>query len=1353
MNRLLYHIACLVVVSVGAVAQERYSAGAQNPDIKILESTERGITFEFTPRYLASEKILAQGIEYQLVRFERSSGWAQGSEGKPDVRFRSLAVGFPGRSNNRISIIGSDYETVTGYSLSPVPTITPETEKNPTIRRYEPSSPVTDDFYPSTVAEMPEVVAVTKGVPVGYIKLFPVQYNSASKVLRRYSRIVVRVDFGAPQHLTASANDDDWMRASLLNYQVEKGFLRAAGTLGKRAAVNSVLSSGNWFKLEVREDGMYKIDAAYLRAIGIDRASIGSIRDLKVYGNSARILPEDLLQPRPADLTQQAALYYDANGNSKFDEEDYILFYGQGVTGWTYSPNAREYSHYTNPYSNTNYYFLQYLPQSAPGKQMSPASPPAAGVRIATTVGKLFFHEERTNVNHSGLEWFSAPMLANESRVIVNKLEGYIAGSPVLYKYEMLSRSDVNTLFDIQESGNTIASLFLFGFTTAALESPEGNYADREQGRVSAVPQLTDSRSTLKLIYTANSSIAKGFINWVEILYPQQLTAVGDALLFTSPDSSGSVEYALAGFSPNNFSVFDVTDVFNVRTVAADAGQAAGSWLFRDNLTTGNVKRYWAGTSAAYKTPVSFARIPNTNVRGGVPGADYVIITHRDFAAEVQRLKTHKENLPGGEALKTYVVEVDTLYNEFGGGMPDPVAIRDFLEYASLNWQPAPRYVLFFGDACFDYKNILGIDRNWVPTYETPESNNQIYSYGYDDFYAYLQPGNTFKVSTANGRLPVRSAAQARFVVDRIIKYESAPVYGPWRNLITITADDHNVNGAYESTENPEQAETLAEQFVPKSFEVKKIYENEYPTVFTSTGRRKPEARQAILDQINRGTLVLNFTGHGNPTVWSHESILTRDDVITQLFNGDKLTFIVGATCDWGRFDDAGDQSSAEEALVNQNGGAIGVISADRAVWSGDNAVTNQTIYFRTFPQDPYSRTLRLGDGLMLGKNDASQSLENNRKYHLFGDPTMRLAVPQLVMQLDSINGDPVSATSFDTLRALSKVTIKASVRNSSGVVQNISSDSALVAVFDAARLETVSDNDVNIPYSISFLKPGAIIYKGENSIRNGLLSATFIVPKDISYENKQGRISVYFSGSGTDGRGFTDRVVVGGTAQNFMVDTQGPSINIFLDSRSFRSGDLVSENPLLIVDLADSSGINSAGSSVGHRLEAWLDGGAKSSDLTDFYKGARDNYQAGSIEYPLSAIPAGQHSLRVRAWDVYNNSSTTEVQFSVATSTTLSLQNVYNIPNPARSSTSFTFQHNQLSPLDVEIKIYTVSGRLIQTISSPGYPDRFVQIPWDCRDRDGAKIANGTYLYKVLARTVDGRFTSEALGKMSVVR
>lgn len=1340
---------CVRVLGSLASAQERFPALDQYPDVNILESSESGVTFEFKPVYLPDRHIVSPDGEFEAVRFGHASSWDYNEVGRPDLRFRTVAIGLPGLRNNRVTVVSADYETKTGISLAPVPRIVPPSKARPEGLVYKKTGAVVDQFIPEVKASI-AAIAPVKGVPVGYLRIFPVQYNSATGTLRKHSRLVVRVDFG-PRERVSGPNDDDWMRASLVNYPDVRRWLQRRVPGLKKSLVNSVLSSGTWYKLEVRDDGMYKIDAAYLRTLGIDRSSLSSIRDLKLYGNNGLPLPADLVQPRAADLTPLAALYVDNNNNGKFDEDDYILFYAQGVTGWIYSAGQKEFSHYTNPYTSTNFYFLQYAAQGGPGKQMSAVQPPPIGFAVTSTTGKIFFHEERTNFNQSGQGWYSAPMNPRDSRVIANKLNGYVTGTPVRYNYEMLSRADVGVIFDIQESGKQIASLYVYPLTVSELDDAQSNYANSSSGQVSVVPSLADNRSTLKITYDAASSTAKGFINWVEIIYTQQLFAIDESLIFTSPDTTGAVQYALSGFLGNNFSVFDISDIADVKTMTSLPDQIAGTYSFRDNLATGGVKRYWVGTSAAYKTPLSFTRVPNSNLRGMTPGADFVIIAQRDFLADAQRLKTHKENLTGGDALQTAVVEIDTIYNEFGGGMPDPVAIRDFLKYATSQWQPAPRYVLFMGDASYDFKDILGIDRNWVPTYQTPESNRQIDTYGFDDFFAMLQPGNSVTVTLAHGRLAVRSVAEAKLSVDRIIRYESAPSFGLWRNLVTVVADDRNINGELDGAYNPEQAETLVESHLPKFFEVKKIYEEDYPTVIASAGRRKPDARQALLDQVNRGTLVLNFTGHGNPKVWAHESILTKEDVITQFFNADRLALIVAATCDWGRFDEAGEQSSAEEAMLNPSGGAIGVVSADRAVWSDDNAVTNYALYDFLFPTDPYRRTLRLGDGLMLAKNAGAASAQNNQKYHLLGDPTLRLAVPRLVVQVDSINGKPVGGGTMDTLRALSKVTIRASVRDSAGRVQNINSDSGLVSVFDAERVEQVYDAEVG--HRFSFLKPGAVIYKGESSIRAGRLSATFIIPKDISYANKQGKISVYFSGDGTDGRGFTNRVIVGGTAPVSKIDTQGPTMEIFLDTRSFRSGDLVDENPMLIVDLRDSSGINSAGSGIGHRLEAWLDAAAKGIDLTEYYKGAKDNYQAGSVEFRLAGLSAGQHTLRVRAWDVYNNSSVDDANFIVASSTALALENVYNIPNPVRSTTTFTLQHNQSAGVDIEIKIYTVSGRLIQSISRYGYPERFVQIPWDCRDRDGAKVGNGTYLYKVSAKTADGRFASEALGKMSIVR
>ena len=1352
-KRTLRKILLSVAACLPIAALQANGASGIFSDVRVIESTAGGITLEFVPRYTAGEKILSEGKTFQTIEFRQNSRQSYADAGKPDIRFRTIAIGLPGRRNNRVSVLSSEFQNVAGLSLAPVPALSPS-QSNPAGKSYKQSASAFASYVPPALALL-DKVGMVKGTYVGYLKIYPVQYSGETGAIKKYSRIVVRVEFGPRERTTAPAADDDWMRASLLNYPVVKRSLQASAAGKMNAASNSVLSSGTWYKLQISGDGMYKIDATYLAALGIDRTGIPSIRDIKIYGGNGVTLPADLTQPRAADLTQLPVLYVDANGNAKFDAEDYILFYGQGVTGWTYDPVAKQFSHYINHYTNNNVYFLQYAPGTGNGLQMANEAEPSSGTPVTTAVGKVFFQEEKTNVDDSGLEWYSAPMNPNDSRVIINKLDGYIPGSIINYKYELLSHADVTAVFSIQESGNQIASVVIPGQDDATLALDIYDYALKGDGTGSAVlPSPSAGTSNLKIGYSAAGAVATGYINWIELTYQQQLAAVGDALLFTSPDNSGSVEYDLSGYSSAPFSVFDITD--SVKLMSSQAQQIAGTYLFRDNLTAGKVKRYWAGTTAAYKTPSSFVRIPNTNLRGNVAGADFVIVTHHDFVSEALRLKAHKEGLPGADALKTFVVEVDTLYNEFGNGLPDPVAIRDFLEYAVNNWQLPPRYVLFFGDACFDYKNILNLDRNWVPTYETPETDYQIYTYGYDDFYTYLEPGNTATASMPSGRLAVRSLDEARLTVDRIIQYESAPPPGTWKNLITIVSDDRNVDGALDDAPNPEQADIIAENDVPKSYDLKKIYEEAYPTVIASTGRTKPAVRQAIIDQINRGTLVMNYTGHGNPKVWSHETILTRDDVGTQFFNANMPTLFVAATCDWARYDDAASQSSAEVAIVNPNGGAIGVIAPDREVYSTENFELNDQLYQYYFPADQYARTPRLGDGLLMAKNNIFSDLDNSRKYHLLGDPTLRLAVPQLVMQIDSINGKPVSGAAFDTLQALSKVTVTASVRDVNGIIQNINSDSALVNIYDAEVLDSVFDSGVvggAWTHSFEFLVPGPTIYKGENTIHNGRVSATFIIPKDISYENKQGKVAVYFSGNGTDGRGYTTQVIVGGTAASVANDTQGPTVTIYFDTRSFRSGDLVTESPTLIVDLSDSSGINDAGSGVGHGLEAWLDGDTKGLDLTDYYTGARDNYQAGTIVYQFNGLAPGKHTLAVRAWDVYNNPTTSQVDFSVAASTSLALENVYNIPDPVRSTTTFTFQHNQLTPINVEIKIYTVAGRLIQTLSSSNYPDRFVQIPWDCRDHDGSRIANGTYLYKVVAKTVDGKFASEALGKMAIVR
>jgi hypothetical protein len=1334
-NRFFLILFCLSgiysILSGSEHGQQRVVPGS---DVTLLESTAAGITIEYTPQYRDDIKIIEGEREYRRPVFERSSIAEYCDAGKPDLRFRSVPLLVPGRRQNSITVIAADYETIQGYPLAPVPSRTRAHGEEISREHFVLVDGIHAGFTPIELAVL-GIVGEVKGVYTSSVNLFPIQFDPVSKTLRKYSRILIRVNYGERDQIRSSSVELEWAR-TFINYTEGLRWIPAVTLLKKGVQYNSLLSTGTWYKLEVKEDGMYKIDASYLRSLGIDLSSIGSIRSIRIFSGNGRTLPAELNASCLSDLAEVAVEY----------RTDTLLFYGKAAAGWDYSADSKLFYHYTNPYSNSNYYFLQVATAGANGKPMQVTSLNLQpDIRTDQTTGKVYFEEDKVNLVQSGLKWVSAQLSPGDSRVVMNKLNGIVAGTPISYRYQFLSRSDVDAVFTVDETGNEIIRREISYMSN--MDPVEVPYAVEEGGRVVWTPTLTDDRSNLKISYNVNSKIALGWIDWIEILYKQKLIPVNNSLLFTSPDTTGTVEYTLTQFynsAPSEMSVYDVTDPLSVKKFSLKPDPVNGTFTLLDTVSRVRMKTYWAGLTAAFK-------LPSTNLRGMTPGAQFVIITHKDFISEAIKLKNQKENLPGTEKLSTAVIDIDTIYNEFGFGVADPVAIRNFIRYTVNNWAPAPKYILLIGNGNYDYKKILGNDQVWVPTFETQYSLSQVSSYNYDEFFVMLDSLNESIMSLPIGRLPARNLTDARLMIDRIIKYENAPRHGPWKNTITIVADDNYIHEDTDPAPNQEQAEALARSHTPPMYEIKKIYIMDYPTVYSSSGRGKPDARQAIIDQVNRGTLILNYTGHGNPKVWAHESILTQEDVRTLFTNVDYPTFVVAATCDWGRFDEAGEQSSAEDMMMNTRGGAIGVFSATRPVYSNDNALTNYALYDVLLPTNSFTLSPRLGDAMVIAKNDSrvTANIENKRKYHLLGDPTLRLAIPRMVIMIDSINGKPVTSVSVDTLSPLSKVRISASVQTQGKLVIDSVQAVAAVAVFDADRSRTVIDNGSSYTFSL----PGPVIYKGDNSIRNGRMQASFIIPKDISYENKNGRVAVYFSNAVTDGRGFTDRIIIGGTSSVSGTDAEGPSIAIFLGSEAFRSGDVTNENPLLIVQMRDSSGINAAGAGIGHRIETWIDDNPKSTDLTDHYSSKIDNFMEGEVRYQFAGLPPGRHSLKVRGWDVYNNSTTATVDFYVSSGASLTITNIYALPNPARNGTAFTFQLNHIEPVDIRIKIYTLGGRLIKTLTTSGVEGPFVRVPWDCRDEDGDQIGNGTYLYKVLARTVDGKFSSEATGKLSILR
>jgi hypothetical protein len=1310
-------------------------------DVQILQSDERGITLEFKPEYFRPESIQVDSRMYTDYRFFR--GGSRGSEkvGYPDLKCRSFSVALPGEVGNSVEVIAKEYAEIRNTVILPFPKLVRGGDGTGVRQIYEenPDAYRVNQFMPPSVAQF-GAVGHARSMIVGDLRIFPLQYNPASGVVRRYTKIVVRVNFGSSVRGVGKIVEDGLLESSVLNYEQAKRWgIEGVRAQGAQGVINSVLASGDWYRIEVKDEGIYRLDASTLTAAGINVSQIDP-RTIKIYGNGGQELPQDVTAARPIDLVE-SAIYVSGESDGKFDSGDFILFYGKSVRGWKYDPRTKSFSHYINHYTESNYYWLTY--GDVQGKRM--ASVPSLASQSPFSpqkyVGKISLEQEqvKTNVN-SGLDWFGLSFdTQNPVAVFANTLDGLITTDPIRYRFVLVSRSSGYAGFRIEDNGVALGSVSI---PPVDLGDIAGYFAIKSDVlSFQRSGDLPDKRSLVRITYEASSN-SQGWLDWMEIFYSHDFSAVNDLLNFTSPDTTAVVQYSLANFSTSSILVFDVTDYANVRMISG-ASISGGSLQFQAQQTSGSVSEFFGVGPNGYKKPVSIQKMGNSNLHGFSDGADFIIITHSDFLTQAQRLKAYREQ-QGPDRLTTLVVNVQDIYNEFSGGLLDPTAIRDYLNYAYENWALKPRYVLLFGDGDYDYRNITTQEKEWIPPYETLETLYQLYSYCTDDYYADVV-GSDPIVDLAVGRIPVQSADEAQIVVDKIMAYEQSSVLDAWKNRITFVADD-GFAGADpdQGSLHTGQAEELAESFTPNEFEKQKIYIVEYPAIFTADGRRKPDAAKAVVDQINSGTLIINWTGHGSPSVWSYSRVFERETTIPQLVNKDRLTFVSAATCDFARFDNPLERSASELLLVWEKGGSIGTVSPVRAAESFDNALFNEDLYSHLLNRNAQGKLARLGDAMFSTK--LTRNTVNDQKFHLFGDPTLRLIAPTYRALLDTINGKP--ATESIQLRALGKGMVEGSVRKLDGSLWSDYSGNGLLTVYDSRKVVPVPEWP-----GFTFTVPGGIIYRGENTIIDGKFNASFYVPKDISYENNAGRVTVYFSNASSDGAGYTENVFIGGTDSTAAPDVQGPQISIYLDSRNFRLGDLVGESPLLLIDYFDEHGINTASEGIGHRLEARIDDQPIAIDLTDFYKGKADSYQEGTVQYQLSNLADGRHEITAKAWDIYNNSSTAQTTFQVATATELRVSNVFNYPNPFAHSTTFTFQQNQSTPIDVEIKIYTLAGRLVKVLRAASVTDSFVRISWDGRDEDGDVLANGVYLYRVVAHTVDGGKSTESLGKLSVLK
>ncbi len=663
---------------------------------------------------------------------------------------------------------------------------------------------------------------IARGIPVQSIIISPVSYTPSKGSIKIYTQIVFQINFSTNQKLS-SVGGDNFLSGGILNYNTARNWRSQSNNNRlRKGIVNSVLSSGKWVKFEAPGEGIYKITRSMLSSYGIDANTVNP-RTIKIYNNGGKMLPENVNESYPSDL-EENAIKVVGEEDGKFDEGDYILFYGRGIDFWDYDAAQKKIRRYFNLYSKQNYYFI--TSGGAQGKRIQdkPGLNETNAYIQHSTPAFADWEKDEINKFASGRYFLGDGFSPGNSYIYTNKLDYRISNTPINYSFRIVNVISGYITLDIFENSNKIFSQNLSGTanTDGYTSGIEHNF---NAGYTGDIPE---NESLLKFQINSNSSETSAYLDFFEISYQKELKASNDSLIFYSKDTSAIIEYDLSNFSNSNIRVFDVSDYTNVKLISNPKTLSGGEFRFQSGENTGIVSKYMAVGNDRFKTPVRPVEINNQNLHGIAEGAQYIIITDINFNDQANELKNYRES-EAEEKLSSIVVDVDQIYNEFSGGTLDVSAIRNFIKYAYDNWSIKPEYVLLFGDGNYDYKNIEG-NNNFIPPYETYDTSlfslskikyDELYSFPMDDYYAMVD-GNDSRMDLAIGRVPFQTVNEAQIIVDKIKSYENNNDKKPWRNLITIVADDGPQEvGFNDHSTHTDQAENLANNHIPGSFDFK----------------------------------------------------------------------------------------------------------------------------------------------------------------------------------------------------------------------------------------------------------------------------------------------------------------------------------------------------------------------------------------------------------------------------------------------------------------------------------------------------------------------------------------------------
>ena len=1121
-------------------------------------------------------------------------------------------------------------------------------------------------------------------------------------------------------------------------------------------AVRSQLADGAIYKIGIPETGIYKLDYNFLKTtLGISNLDDIDPRKIQVLGNKGGVLPEANSALRNDDLTENA-VFISGEADGKFDTNDYLLLYAKGPHAFALSNG--NFIRNTNAYSDKYYYFIKIADNT--GKRIATR----ASLTAATDTAKGYdavqqYEKDDRNLQRffddgngglgSGRQWFDKDYFRYTTERTYNfNFNNLIPTEPVRLLTVMASRSiGVGSSFTLQANGNLLATI-PFGAVSGELQLYDYATTNLNQNKAQAPRTIysfytNGNNINLKYTYNKGNNLATAWLDYITLNARCGLGFGGGQMAFRDTrTATKSATYF--DINNNNATIWDVTDPNNVLLQGALPNNS-GAFIATTNDA---LREFVAHDGSSYATPEAAGKIANQNLHGLATPDMVIVYNTRVSAQAAQQLAAHRRQFSG---LKVAAVDINDIYNEFGSGVPDITALRDFARmlYKRNTGADGFRYLLLYGDASFDYRNRYGNDGNLVPTYESYSSMNDVNSFATDDYFGLLDDpeggaigSNNDDLDIAIGRIPVGSPESAQDVLNKIIRYDTDPaMMSDWVNRIAFGGDDQDGNT------HTLQADAIAADVsrTYNRFNINKIYLDYYEQINGAGGARYPAVNEAINAEMYKGTLVWSYTGHGGPDGLAQERVENAIDVNTWN-NLNAMPLCITASCSVGVYDEPNGESLGEMILRKPNSGGIALFTTIRPVGSAQNQALNTNIFDTLFTNknNLVANPITLGEVLQYGKNKANTG-ENGLKFLLMGDPAQRLARPEYKVVTSTINNINV-ATDTAQIGALQEVRIAGEIRDENNIFSPTYNGTLYITIFDKEqRLATRVNDPDSAPFSFQMRK--SVIFKGRATITNGKWQLAFVVPQNIDYNVGVGKISYYAApNTGLNDAGGSDfHLKIGGTNRSSVTDKEPPVVKAFMNDEKFVSGGTTTDKPVLLLKLSDNLGINTAGSGIGKDITAIIDGKTNETRvLNDFYESDRDNPRAGKVRFPLDKIAVGKHTMVIKAWDVENNSGEDRIEFVVKNDGNIVLDHVLNYPNPFSTNTSFEFEHNMAGQnLDVQIGIFTITGQEVKsiqkTISAEGFRvSRADHLDFDATDNFGSRLANGVYLYRVSVTYID---------------